>query len=250
MRKVYKLVLLTVMIAFSFPVFGQQGNLDSKISDEALAQLKQKPLPGFFGITFTNAVPQGEFMSNLFKTGLGFSVYGGYNAAPLPLAVGLEGDFLFFGGDTRYYDQRNDRGWIIGHDTVDTQSMIIPIVAFARIQPNTGFIFPFIEAFAGVNLFSTTANYKPYWGEEDSKDKFSASFTYGLGAGVSIKLVDFITLPNQRTTLNIDFKMKYAFGTNAEYSKVRILDDSTPEFKTYESETDMILTTIGVSFNF
>ncbi len=44
--------------------------------------------------------------------------------------------------------------------------------------------------------------------------------------------------------------MRYAFGTNAEYSTVKINNDSGVEFKTFKSETDMIITNVGVSFCF
>lgn len=65
-------------------------------SDEVLIeQLKQKPLKGIFGLSFTNSVPQNEFYDNLKKSGQGFSLYGGYNFTPVPVTVGLQTDFLF-----------------------------------------------------------------------------------------------------------------------------------------------------------
>ncbi len=255
MRCIYKLVIFIIITAFALPAMAQQttsNNMNNKEIDkneELVAKLKKKPLNGFFGIDFANAVPQEEFHNNLNKTGLGFSLYGGYYADPIPVAFGIEADFLFFGGDTKYLNIYKYGFWL-GQDTIDTQSMIIPIVLFTRLQPNTGWIVPYLEAFAGVNIFSSTATLNTYSYEESSQDKVSASWAYGLGAGLSIKLVDFITLPNQRTSLNLDLKMKYSFGTNAEYSKVKILETGDTEFETFKSDTDMILTTIGISFSF
>ena len=245
MKTMYKVFMIAVFAIASGNLFAQ-----TQEQQDAAERLKKKPLNGFFGLTFANAVPQGDFYSNLHKTGLGLSLYGGYYADPIPVAFGLQGDILFFGGDTKYFTWQKPGGWNAGTDTVETQSMIIPITVFARLQPNTGIVFPFIEAFAGVNLFSATATYKPYWGPQDDKDKFSASFAYGLGAGISVKLVDFIQLPNQRTSLNLDIKMRYAFGTNADYYKVKLDNNTTPEFTSFKSETDMIITNVGVSFCF
>lgn len=251
MKTMYKVFMIAVFAIASGNLFAQ-----TQEQQEAAEKLKKKPLNGFFGLTFANAVPQGDLQSNLQKTGLGLSLIGGYYADPIPVAFGLQGDILFFGGDTKYIQDRTAAGWLRGTDTVETQSMIVPITVFVRLQPNTGIIFPYIEGFAGVNLFSTSATYNSYLMRNDGtqvtddKSKFSASFAYGLGAGISVKLVDFIQLPNQRTSLNLDIKMRYAFGTNADYYKVKLNNNTTPEFTSFKSETDMIITNVGVSFCF
>jgi hypothetical protein len=249
MRKLFTLLLSVLMIAIVSSVIAKDTIVQNKVSQEEVDKLKLKPLNGFFGITFTNSVPQDEFHDNTNKTGLGFSLLGGYYADPVPVAFGVEADFLFFGGKTKYMNVHK-YGFYIGQDTIDTQSMIIPIVLFARLQPNTGFIVPYLEGFAGINIFSTTATLNTYQYEESSQDKISASWAYGLGAGLSIKLFDFITLPDQRTSLNLDLKMKYSFGTTAEYSKVQILETGYTEFETYKSKTDMIMTNVGISLCF
>jgi hypothetical protein len=212
--------------------------------------LKKQPLNGFFGLTFTNAVPQGDFQTNLNKTGLGLSIFGGYNADPIPLSVGMNADVLFFGGDTKYFTYQRPGGWKGGTDTVETQSMVIPVTVFARLQPKAGIFSPYLEAFAGVNFLSTSADFTPYIGEKDSKSKFNASWTYGLGAGLSVKLVEFINLPSSHSTLNADFRMKYAWGSEADYYKVKIGANSEPIFTSFRSKTDMIITSVGISFSF
>ncbi len=136
MKTLYKILLTAFIIAGYNSAFAQTPE-----QQEAANVLKRKPLNGFFGLSFTNAVPQSDFQSNLQKTGLGLSLYGGYYADPIPVAFGLQTDLLFFGGDTKYFKYQK-AGWNIGTDTVDTQSMIIPITAFVRLQPNTGIVFP------------------------------------------------------------------------------------------------------------
>ena len=69
-------------------------NAQTPEQQEAAKALKKKPLNGFFGLSFANAVPQGDLQSNLQKTGLGLSLYGGYYADPVPVAFGLQSDFF------------------------------------------------------------------------------------------------------------------------------------------------------------
>jgi hypothetical protein len=37
------------------------------------------------------------------RAGPGLSAYGGYNFAPVPISIGLQGDFLFYGSDEKIF---------------------------------------------------------------------------------------------------------------------------------------------------
>ena len=244
----YAMLVFTVICFSSVSLFSQGKFHNSE--DEQIALLKSQPLNGFFGLSFTNAVPQGAFQENIRKTGLGFSLYGGMQLDELPLGFGIEGDILFFGGEDKIYKYKRTGGWELYGDTVSTSSVVVPLNVFFRLQPNQGFILPYFEGFAGITFLSTSANYKPAWGPKDSKDKFSVAFNYGFGVGFMVKLVDFINLPDEYSTLNLDIKMRYLIGTETKYYTVKLEDDSTPVFTEYNSKTDKIMTMIGIAFRF
>lgn len=227
------------------------------VQDEKLVQqLKNKPLNGFFGLTFSNVVPQNEFYKNLRSAGPGLSLYGGYAMDPIPVAFGLETDLQFFSGDEKTFSYKNNGGWTVYRDTVSSTTMSIPITAFVRLQPKMNFVTPFFETFFGVNIMTSSADYSGGYDVNgnrisDSKNKTNAAFTYGVGAGCMFKLVDFVQLPNSYTNLNLDIRVRYMFGSKSKYSTIK-LDDNTaqPIFTDYKSKTDMLMTSIGISFRF
>jgi len=226
-----------------------EDNLSSE-EQQIVEKLKNKPLNGFFGFTFSNAVPQGEFFDKLKNSAQGFSLFGGYDIDPIPVVFGAELDFLFFGGEERIFKYGNS-GWGQYKDTVTTSSSMIPLNVFVKFQPNiSNLIYPYVEAVAGVNFMSVTADYKSNYWDDDSKDRFSVAFNYGFGAGLMIKLVDFITLPNSYSQMLLDVKMKYIKGTKADYATVKIKNDSSAEFTDFETQTDMVMFLIGLTFRF
>ncbi len=108
----------------------------AQTEQQEIEALKRKPLKGMFGLSFTNSVPQKEFYDNLKRSGQGFSLYGGYNFAPVPITLGLQTDFLFYGGDERIFRYKNQGDWTYLRDTVSYQNMIIPVTVFMQIRPN------------------------------------------------------------------------------------------------------------------
>ncbi|MFC2130623.1 outer membrane beta-barrel protein [Bacteroidota bacterium] len=251
--KLLKLISLTVLVTvFSVVCLNAQNDDLSKNEQELVEKLKNKPLNGFFGITFTNCVPQGEFYDNLKKSGQGFSVFGGYQMDQIPVAFGLEGDIMFFGGDERHfpvYDK--DTGWRKYTDTVETQSMMVPINVFARLQPNIiNLFYPYLEGIVGINLLSVSADYRSQYWDDDSKDKFDVAFNYGFGAGIMVKLVDFIQLPNSHSQMLFNVGMRLLKGTKADYATVKIKDSGEPDFNDFSTQTDLILFLAGITFRF
>ncbi len=244
-----KFVLLMLILSISGIKLIADDNLSTE-EQQIVEKLKNKPLNGFFGFSFTNAVPQGEFFDSLKNSAQGFSLYGGYDLSPIPVVFGAELDFLFYGGDTRIFEY-GPGNWSVYRDTVTTSSSMIPLNVFVKLQPNiSNLIFPYVEAIAGINFLSVSADYKSYYGDKDTKDRFSVAFNYGFGAGIMVKLVDFITLPNSYSQLLFDVKMKYLKGTKAEYATVEIMDDSSAEFRDFETQTDMIMFLAGITFRF
>lgn len=57
-------------------------------------------------------------MDNLQKSGQGFSLFDGYQLGDVPIAFGLEGNILFFGGETKYFSYTNQGNWNLYKDTL------------------------------------------------------------------------------------------------------------------------------------
>ncbi|MCX7736180.1 MAG: hypothetical protein N2319_05665 [Candidatus Kapabacteria bacterium] len=249
MKKIKGIALLSILVIFQ-SVFAYSQWQDKPL-EEQLKRIKEIPLSGFFGISATNSVPQNQFQDYLQKSGFGLSLFGGYYADPIPFAAGFNADLIFFGGETKRFKYQKPGGWTIGEDTVTTSSLIVPLSVFVRIKPiffNT--FMPYLEGFAGYTILNVSADYKPYWGKSDSKNKTSFAFHYGASAGLMIELVDFIDLPSSHRTMCLDVRLKYIKGNEADYATAKILDDTTVEFRDFRSKTDMLLLLLGLTFRF
>jgi hypothetical protein len=245
----------------SFQVFAQIAGEPLKISkaeeNHMLEQLKNKSLNGFFGISFTNSVPQAEFQDNVRRSGQGFSLYGGYYPDPIPVAFGAQCDFMFYGRKERidaydWFDHFNNRHTF--YDTASIQNLVIPISIFARLQQNVyGYFLPYFEIFTGLTFLSTSFEDKSGNPEEDdknSKTKTNVAFNYGIAAGCMIKLLDVVQLPSTNFSMLLDLRMRYAKGTKTTYSDGIIRDDGTFGIIQLNSQTDMIVTNVGLVFRF
>ena len=255
-----RLTKIVILALFLLLVFYAKGlsQPSEKIDEQLIEKLKTKPLNGFFGISFTNSIPQGEFMDNIQRSGQGFSLYGGYHADPLPLAVGIEGDILFYGSQERRIDYSFKDPFGVYHnyqDTASTQNMIVPIHLFVRVMPDMKYILPYFEGFLGMTLLTTSYSYKSglyvnnsYY--HDDTDESDIAFSYGFSAGVMVKIVDFITIPDSRTSLLFDIKLKYAKGGEANYWDWNVTSEGQFQKKEYKSNTDIILLLAGITFRF
>lgn len=242
------------------PKVSEQPQLSQDEQAIAIERLKSKPLNGFFGLSFTNAVPQNEYFDNFKRSGQGFSLYGGYHMDPLPFVFGLESDFLFFGSEERHdnytYPDRNGN-YHSYYDTTKTQNMVIPINVFARVMPTIlRTISPYVEGFAGFTYMSLSTDYNSYdftirdnYTKNQSQSDFS--WHYGVGAGIMIKLVDFIQIPNSISNLNLDVKLRYLYGGDSKYWKAKF-NEQTLQMnpQEFQSKTDMLLLMFGVTFRF
>lgn len=225
--------------------------MQDKPLEEQLRRIKEIPLSGFFGISATNSVPQDQFQNYLNKSGFGLSLFGGYYADPIPFAAGFNADLIFFGGETKRFKYQRPGGWGIGEDTVTTTSLIVPLSVFVRIKPiffNT--FLPYLEGFAGFTILNVSADYKPYWGQSDSKNRTSFAFHYGASAGLMIEMVDFIDLPSSHRTMCLDIRLRYIKGNEADYATAKIKDDTSVEFNDFRSKTSMLLLLLGLTFRF
>ncbi len=256
MKKDLKFILFFGFIMVSYSAFSQ-GN-SSDMSGETVSQtndrvdeLKSKPLNGFFGMTFSNSVPQGIYMNNIGNAGPGLGLYGGWRFDPFPVTLGVEADLHFFHSSERTYKYLLSNGWTYARDTLHTSSYNVPITVFARFEPNIlHYVFPYIEGIGGINMMSTSATYNSYWGVEDNKDEFNVNFIYGVGAGIMFKLADFVQLPNKNTRFLLDLSFRYMFGTCSDYYTVKENQDASVSFTKFQSETEQIMFNAGFVVHF
>ncbi len=267
MKKAIFLLLFSSFFIYAYSVSSGQTK---ELSISQIDKLKSIPTNYFIGLSFTNMVPQKEFFDNLPKSGQGFSVYGGFNADPMPLAFGLEFDFLFNGNSSKPREINDSFPTMPGltytqKDTVSTQSMVIPMNIFARIQPDImGYVSPYVEFVVGLNILTLSQNYNSsiefVWNKPDttyfdtSQSRSSSAFHYGVGVGAMFKLVDFVGLPASHSSLNFDIRLRYLFGGEASYWKTEKVDfvNNKPVFNVtkYKSKTDMLIFTAGFVFKF
>lgn len=205
-------------------------------------ELLQKPLNGYIGLSFTNMVPQNEFMDNLKRTGQGFSVWGGYHFDPIPIATGIQLDFIFNGSEEIVFR--------IFDDTLSSQSMIIPINLFFRMQPEVlGFLSPYLDIYAGMNLFSYSVSYTKEDEYFEQPDYLTLSWNWGLGIGTMLKLGDFFSYPYKRTSMYFDMRFRYLRGNNTKYFTGRV-EGATLKIQEFESNTNMVLFHAGFTVRF
>ncbi len=246
-RKLLKSLPVFIVMFIIFNINLNSQTINKQFQNK---KLKHIPLHYVFGIGFANSVPQDQLMDNLQTSGQGFTFYGGYDTSPIPFTVGIEGSFLFFGGDTKYFDY-GPGNWNLYTDTVTTQTTLIPLTLFFRIRPEIMKMFyPYIEFSVGTTMLSVSADYNAAGGATDSKDRFNATFQYGYAGGIMIKLLDFDDAPGSYAQMLLDIKMIMIKGSNSDFATVKILDDSSAQFDEFRTKTNMVIFSMGLVFRF
>ena len=257
-RKLYYLSILLVLL--SYPLISQENTVSggdinqeekSKAVDMRVKELKAKPLNIFFGLTFSNTVPQNDYMTNVRQAAPGFGLNGGYRFDPFPVTVGMEMDFHFFEAKMHTYSYKLPNDWTYARDTLHTSSFNMPITIFARIEPHIFHtVFPYIEGVGGINIMIVNANYTTFNGTEDDKDESGVNFLYGAGAGMMIKIADFVQLPDKNSRLLLDLNFRYLWSTCSDYYTVKVNSDASVTFNKFSSPTDQLMFNAGIIFHF
>jgi opacity protein-like surface antigen len=256
--KISKCLFSMVFLFFVTAFISSNAQLIQDNDHNLEENLKKMPLNGFFGITFTNSVPQGEFFDNIHKSGQGLSIFGGYHMDPVPFAFGLEADLIFNGSSesrTKWQWQDPFGYWHNEYDTASTQNMVIPVNVFARLSPNIGnFFFPYAEGFVGITVLNTSYTFNTSFNSNNTDynntdNETSVAFSYGGGAGFMIKIADFVQVPSSNVQMLFDVKMRYLKGEQVEYTEWKLVNDQFSETK-FKSTTDMVLFMAGLTFRF
>lgn len=227
---------------------------DSKAYQKLLASQPE----WYAGLSFSNFVPQGEFMDSLGRSSQGFSIYGGYNSPEMHLGCGLQVDFMFTGRDEDIYEMYTTDAFgrrIYYYDTVSMQNMVIPITIYGRFnQQFFKFFEPYFELFGGMIVYSSSMSYNSglvIQGKQytDSDTKLNVSFAYGIGGGAMFKLYEFAELPSTHVKMMLDLRGRYYYGGKATYRRGYLLEGNY-YFKETTSKTAMVMIHAGLTFQF
>lgn len=227
-------------------------------SEEALiAKIKQNHLNWFVGADLLVGNPQADLRKAFDSigaggSGIGFNLMGGYYFDPVPLAITVDVGMAFQAGDN---ERRTFQSGLF-RDTVDIRSSttMIPVNVAVRFMPNIGtWVFPYVEGVVGLTTYSSDFSVTQRRFEEirsQSDDRSDVGWTYGVGAGLSVKLVDFVNLPNALQRMLFDVRMRYLYGSSVEVSNVEpLINETDPMNSTYVFRSASVNSSNNVFFS-
>ncbi|MDZ7339740.1 MAG: hypothetical protein ONB27_00180 [candidate division KSB1 bacterium] len=217
--------------------------------------LAQSPFQA--GVHFAMGFPQGEFANNVNNNGYGLSGHFGYQFPGTPLTVGASLGFLIYGMESRREALSPNIPDIVVE--VETTNNILTGHLMMRVQPiaSDSPFKPYLEGLFGFNYLWTETRLKDWdWDEDDdisSKNYDDAAMSYGGGAGLMIRVYQGKKENSEGFySINVDLGARYLFGGEAAYLKkgdIKRLNNQVI-FTPSRSTTDLLMTNIGVTFNF
>ena len=213
--------------------------------------------------------PQGEFKSTIPRyTTLGFDIYAGYSPPQIaPFAFGIDVSTTNYGSENKKQILLDNTS--VKEVNVQVTNSILNVHSFIRLQPDMGYISPYIEALIGVNHLYTTSE-TTYQGKtvKDSPYNISSdfnnnAFSYGPGIGLSVKQFSLREkmsngkIIGYEDAVYFDVRLRYLFGERIQYLKqegvttyIDLNGDYITIYRPSESGTDVIYLLFGLSFKF
>ncbi|CAN5416997.1 hypothetical protein BH10BAC6_BH10BAC6_18360 [soil metagenome] len=227
---------ISTLLAFAIVMAGStilQAQTNPPTDQDLLENAAKQKLNWFAGLHILVGNPQGSYRDSLTKlglpsTGYGFDLNAGYYFDPVPVAIVGEFGMLFSGGDHVQRLLTSPSGFT---DTVDYDSQVlnIPLTLAVRVQPNiANWVYPYAEGVVGVAITSSsyTLSAKHSGSERtESKHSVDGDLKYGVGAGLSVKLAEIVTLPNSVNRILLDMRMRYLWGGSTTVTRYRVLDN-------------------------
>jgi hypothetical protein len=209
------------------------------------------------GINFEMGFPQGDFESNVDNVGFGLGLDFAVFPKLIPFGAGASFTFLNYGNETR----REPFSLTIPDVTVEveTQNSIVQGFFILRLQPNAGFIRPYMDGLFGFSYLFTETKIKD---ESDLEEIASSTnfddftYSYGAGGGVMIQVFDGTKkLPADvgfAPIILIDLRIRYLIGGEAEYLKEGSITRENGQlfYDVSKSDTDLMTLHIGVVLEF
>ncbi len=204
------------------------------------------------GLNFTLAFPQGEFNDNLKKTGIGLSGdFMFWNPTPiLPFSAGINIGYLNFGSESR----REPFSLPIPDVTVDvdrTNNLFNFHILF-QIAPASGIIRPYAEALFGGSYFYTETSISSQGNQNVASNTNFDDFAWNYGAGAGFLIQVSSDSEDEISSVFIDLKVRYMFGSEAEYLKEGsvTIDNGKVSYNISKSKTDILSAHIGAVLYF
>ncbi len=207
------------------------------------------------GLNFTLGFPSGDFKDNVKRTGIGGNLEGLlWMQSSVPFGIGLNLGFYNYGSETR----REPFSLTVPDVTVDVDrsNNIVNFHLLFRITTNNTKARPYLDLlFGGAYIFTETKIYSRSNSEEvaGSTNFDDFAWSYGIGGGIMYKLMN---LPGNNAEgynpLYLDFKVRYIYGTEAEYLKQGsvTVQNGKVYYNTIKSKTDLLTVGIGVIMYF
>ncbi|KAA3656745.1 MAG: hypothetical protein DWQ10_14740 [Calditrichaeota bacterium] len=211
------------------------------------------------GANFTLGKPQGEFEKNIDRNGYGGSLFFMAHAPNSPLAAGVEVGILNYGHESR----REPFSTTIPDVTVkvNTNNNAVLSSIFLRLQPQQGFIRPYVGGSIGFSYFYTETSIEDE-DFDDNEDIASTTnlddFTFAYSGDFGASLLLYKNIPDVRSEMQrtfevlFDFKARYLNSGEAEYLKEGSIrrENGKVTYDISRSRTEMMTYHFGFLFRF
>ena len=204
------------------------------------------------GLAFSPSLPRGEFRNSLDRTVWGGSLSFAFRPSRGPLLLGTSLGIGAYGSD-RW------EAWLGLTDPdvlvdVRTTNSVVTWNVFLRLQPERGFLRPYLDVFAGLHFLSTDTRIgNGDWDDGDDlgsdvNNSSDTAFAFGAGAGVMVPIVRFVRRDGRTAgSLDLDFGLRYVKGGRADYW----VETGIPGvFDNRTSRTDLLTLLAGLTFSF
>jgi len=218
-------------------------------------------LTGFFisanaqsgGLYFSLAFPMGEFKDNLKQTGVGLNGEL-FLLTPKPrLPVGLGLNFAYY----VYGTEKRSEAWSpnipdVRVDVERTNNLTNFHLVFL-LSPATGRFRPYVEGLFGGSYFYTQSSVKSRNNPEPIAEDVNFddwAWSYGVGGGLTYLVSGDPNINND--AIFIDLKVRYLFGSEAEYLKKGSITIQNGQliYDVSKSKTDLLSAHLGVRIFF
>lgn len=226
------------------------GCLAMLIAATAPAQAQWQPRSD---VSFIVGLPQGELEENLDAAGFGGNVFVGVGIGRSPLVVGVDAAFLVYGHERREVPLSTTIPDVVVD--VTTSNNIALGHGVVRLQPPGGAVRPYVDGLFGFKYFFTQTSVSGDNSGEvfaSSNNADDAALSYGVGGGLNAHLVRWRTEKGKPISLHLHAGARYLFGREADYLREGdiVRQDGTVQFATVRSETNLLVTQLGVTFRF
>jgi len=196
---------------------------------------------------FTTAFPMGEFKDYSPSTGFGAATeFFFFTPSPrIPYGLGLSLSYVSYGVSLLLDPYNQDVLF-----NFDRANNFASAHILFQISPYEGSVRPYIETlFGGSYIYSSTEITNGYGG---SSFLWIDDWGWSYGAGAGLKLFIHGDPFFNSGSVFIDLKVRYLFGTPAEYLNHNSVyfDGDVINYSTFESKTDMLTASIGLYFYF